>query len=809
MFETYRIATEAYLAKLSIPSPWGIGLFETVAVVSGGLSLLFFFLFLAANRTRGSVEKEDRPVRVLLKKARKLERKGQYQEAGDLYLGAKHFMEAAKAFVKVEDFSRAAEACMLNNDHSNAAKCFVRIEEYEKAAELFQKARDYSSAAENYLRIGKTGEAAPLFVKGGHPVKAAECYAKVGFYQKAGELLAGADDNEQAAPFLLRVLQERSSKRDPSLGPEEDAVSGNIAQLAAQCFLKTGMKEKAAQVSELGGRFGEAAGIYEEIGEKGKAADLYIKAGDTTSAARVLESSDQANEGAVVVAEALLKEGKPVPAAELFARIGQWRKAAELFIENDLKEIALDLLSQHGDYKWAADLLLEMGNPGEAASMLMSAGKAEEAAQIYRMMGEKKREIDALVTAGAHFEVGKNLLELGKKDEATENLQKVEEGDSNFREANRLLGEIFYDQKQWSLAIASYQKALADKDVRRDSMDSFYRYAAALKEDNQLQGALNIMEKILLVDYHYRDVKDLVETIKRILGSSSPGLAASHLTGSPDATMVAHTPSQPGKSTRYEIISELGRGGMGVVYRARDTLLDRIVAYKVLPPQVQRNQRILDMFLREAKSAARLSHPNIVTIYDADEDRGEFFIIMELVEGESLKQILEKQGKFPVKTALVLAGQVLKALSYAHGKGIVHRDIKPANLLWAQADKQVKITDFGLARVIEEGRRTHTQMAGTPYYMAPEQIVGGQVDHRADQYAVGVTLYEFVTGTVPFREGDVLYHHVHTEPPGPETHEGDLPESLCRFIMRCLSKDPNDRFPDVDKALAELRPLLM
>jgi serine/threonine-protein kinase len=160
-----------------------------------------------------------------------------------------------------------------------------------------------------------------------------------------------------------------------------------------------------------------------------------------------------------------------------------------------------------------------------------------------------------------------------------------------------------------------------------------------------------------------------------------------------------------------------------------------------------------------------------------------------------------------MKTALVLIGQVLKALSYAHSRGIVHRDIKPANLLWAQEKKLVKVTDFGLARVIEEGRRTHTQMAGTPYYMAPEQIVGGKVDHRADIYAMGITLYEFVTGTVPFKEGDVLYHHVHTPAPAPETHNSEISRPLSQFIMKCIEKDSEARYDSIDVAMEELKRL--
>jgi len=808
MFEALRAQIEAYLGRISIPSPWGTGLYDTITVVAAGASFLFFVLFIMANRAPRTAREEEKPIRVLLKKAKKAEKKGSFKESGELYMAARHYMKAAKVFVQIEHFNKAAEACLLNNDFANAAQCLVRVGDHAQAAEYFLKARDYTSAAQNLHMIGRIGEAAPLFAKGGHPVRAAECYSRIGFYQKAGELLAEAGEYDKAAPYLLRTLQERTSRRDASLTVEEDAVSGNIARLASKCYLDTGQKLKAAQALELGGLYSESGHLYEELGEKGKASELFIKGKDTTAAARVLESSDHPDEGALRIAEALLEEGKPIEAAELFARLGEWNRAAHLFIENNLKDLAVEAYAQHGDHKTAADLLVEMGRPADAAAMLMEAGKPAEAALIYGTMGLKENELQALIQAGAHFRAARHLLELGKKREATEELQKVEPDDVHFKESQILLGELFFDKEQWSIAISNYQKALAEENVRRDNLDAFYRYGTALKEDGQLQGALSILEKVLLVDYHYRDARDQVQSIKRHLSGSSHELSAPFLPSSPDATMAAPGADQTRKSNRYQIIEEVGRGGMGVVYKASDTLLDRVIAYKVLPPHVQKDRNILDMFLREARSAARLSHPNIVTIFDADEDRGEFFIIMELVEGESLKELLHQQGKFPIKTALVLTAQVFKALAYAHGKGIVHRDIKPANLLWAKSEKQVKITDFGLARVVEEGRKTHTQMAGTPYYMAPEQIVGGRVDHQADQYAMGITLYEFVTGTVPFKDGDVLYHHVHTQPQPPETHNPEIKEPLSNFIMRCIAKDADKRFPDVSAALDELKVLL-
>ncbi|GAG16043.1 unnamed protein product, partial [marine sediment metagenome] len=222
----------------------------------------------------------------------------------------------------------------------------------------------------------------------------------------------------------------------------------------------------------------------------------------------------------------------------------------------------------------------------------------------------------------------------------------------------------------------------------------------------------------------------------------------------------------PTGNARYQIVAELGRGGMGIVYKAQDTVLDRVVAYKVLPDTLKENPQALKNFLREAKSAAQLNHPNIVTVYDAGEQDGRYYIAMEYVDGTTLKEILKRRGPIAPGGVMHVLIQLCEALAYAHEKKIVHRDVKTANTMWTR-EKQAKIMDFGLAKVLEEVRNHTTLVSGTPYYMSPEQTLGKNIDHRTDIYSLGVTVFELCTGRLPFMEGNIPYHHVHTPPPDP------------------------------------------
>ncbi len=244
---------------------------------------------------------------------------------------------------------------------------------------------------------------------------------------------------------------------------------------------------------------------------------------------------------------------------------------------------------------------------------------------------------------------------------------------------------------------------------------------------------------------------------------------------------------------RYQLIRELGHGGMGVVYLARDTLLDREVAVKVLS-EASRSHLGTEgsaRLLHEAQSAARLNHPNIVSIFDAGEDQGASFIVMEWIDGDSLFDIHPAS----LQESLPIIRQVCKALEHAHAHGIIHRDLKPENILVTR-DGKVKLTDFGLARSVSSRLMMDGQIVGTVLYLAPEAALRQPYDERVDLYSLGVVLYELASGCLPYTGSEpmaVISQHLYAPVVPPRAHNPDIPPALEQLILRLMSKKPEDR----------------
>lgn len=257
----------------------------------------------------------------------------------------------------------------------------------------------------------------------------------------------------------------------------------------------------------------------------------------------------------------------------------------------------------------------------------------------------------------------------------------------------------------------------------------------------------------------------------------------------------------------YKIVSELGRGGMGIVYKAYDTKLDRYVAIKILKEEITTRPHFIERFKKEAKNQAQLSHPNIVPVFGFIEQEGMLGIVMEYVEGESLEHFIERAGRINVFDAISIYKQVLSGSGYAHSKGFIHRDIKPSNIIIA-SDGVAKIMDFGISRsLFEKGNTRDGAQVGTLLYMSPEQVKGDEIYVQSDIYSLGITLYEMLTGYTPFafeNEFEIIEGHLKQQPPSLISYYPELPQNLEWIIFKALAKNPFDRYGSDEEFLRDL-----
>jgi len=516
------------------------------------------------------------------------------------------------------------------------------------------------------------------------------------------------------------------------------------------------------------------------------------------------------------VARALERDGQGLLAYRMLARQhaenGRAERAADYYETAGDSEAAARIRAELGDYERAARLYEQAELPLEAAPMwqragrLVQAGQAFEAArdfdravECYREADEVGMWINALEKRGQTFQAATLALENGQRSRAIRLLQLIPQDDTDFAEASWLIVGAFEREGHFDLAAQKLEQHIANFPQRNAPADRFSKLAELHESAGNIERALDVLENLRHREPTYPNIASRIELLKKQRS------AADRIGRSSSPTSIPDTPTAFVSEYRYEILEEIGRGGMGVVFKARDRRLDRVVALKRLPEDLRRHQpRAMQLFLREAQAAARLNHPNIVTVHDTDQEDGHFFITMELLDGEPFNRILRERGTLSVTHAVAVGLQVASALEYAHGQGVVHRDVKTANL-FLTTENVVKVMDFGLAKMFEDVRAGTTVVSGTPYYMSPEQIVGGAVDQRTDLYSLGVTLFELATGVVPFAQGDIAYHHRHTAPPDPREIHSGLPDAFAELLLDLLAKDPDVRCQNAGEVIRRLQ----
>jgi len=383
--------------------------------------------------------------------------------------------------------------------------------------------------------------------------------------------------------------------------------------------------------------------------------------------------------------------------------------------------------------------------------------------------------------------------------------KRSEKYESDNIETNKMLGLSFQSQGMLDLALEKFMKCPVEEE---DVKNHMYNLALDFERKRQFNKAVSIYQHIRTAG-DFKDIDEKIEKLTRagetmIFGTGQLG------GGKKDATMIVEGSDMAPTLGRYEVQKELGKGAMGIVYLGLDPKIKRQVAIKTVRfDEVEDSmiQEVKERFFREAEAAGRLSHPNIVTMYDAGEDQDLAYVAMELLDGKDLSDILAERGKLPPLMAIQIVGQVADALNYAHKQGIVHRDIKPANIMILKKGG-AKVTDFGIARVVESSKTQTGVVLGTPSYMSPEQVAGKKVDGRSDIFSLGVMFYELLSAKKPFT-GDslaTLMYNIANNPHTPIREAApDVPDCCAAIVDRFLEKDLSKRYQSGGQAIKDLK----
>lgn len=664
---------------------------------------------------------------------------------------------------------------------------------WQRAAKIFEKEGRFREAAQLYEGQGHHYEAAGLLLRAGALTSAADIFERAGDFLRAGQVCTQAGDNRRAGENYRRYLEDRFGSLVTTRSPSDHTEYRHYCRLAGDAFERAGLLEQAAEVLERGEHWEDAANLYLRLNRHVKAADLFQRAGAMDRAADVFAQSGDRARAALMRGEFLYTEEQREEAAVQFLLGGDPLRAATIYEENGNYLDAARCYEHCGSHRQAAEAYETVDQFDRAAEMYARCSDYDRAAELYEQADLREHAMRMYGEAGMYLKAAQIARSLDQIDVTIDYLQKVKSKNRDYPQALALLTRSFVDRKLPGVAIEKLKKAMDRQKISPENIELFYVWSQAYEAHGDLKNAIAILKMVVGENYLYEDSVDRLKDLeKRMLNAPTEIIVR-------DDTIQTDL----AQGERYQFQEKIGAGGMGLVYRAFDLLLNRTVAYKMLMEQFMALAEVRERFLREARSAAGLNHVNIVTVYDVGVDRGRLFISMEYVNGLSYFEVLQRDNRLTTSQVLHFVSGVLKALIHAHQNGVIHRDIKPSNVMLTD-EGTVKIMDFGLAKVLDEAKSQSDRASGTPLYMSPEQILGKELDFRTDMYAFGGTVYHLLAGEPPFLDGEVLYHHVHTEPRRLKDLRPEVPNILSDIVMQCLSKNPLKR-PTPEEIISRLR----
>ncbi len=738
--------------------------------------------------------------------------------------------------VRLGDLETAAAYFRSRQRHLEAAELLVRIGDLEEAARLYVTAGRPELAAAAFESAGDLRTAALYFRHAGDAERAADCYRRQGDSERAVRLMTEEGDFGAAAEELFRLgrtdeavalLRERERTRDAArllirAGRIGDAavilLAADQPGLAAELFARAGDLPRAAEALEAAGRFRDAALAFLDLGDTERAAGAYVAASDPEEAARILEVAGYGARAAEILEFAGDRHRAAQLRLEEAERAGGWEDAAEHLLVLGRLEEAVERFKRAGKRARAGEVLVRLGRSAEGAKLLAEGGLFAEAAAAYAEVGDERRaaalylkagRIDAALRCfrviGDQLTIARVHVKLGALEAAQRALGEIGADDPRYREASEMRAQLYERQGDVGKAREILQTCLEIHGLSAETVDLACRVAEYEGRMGLANEALERLRALEAKGLAPPGFEARLAAFRRSILVSAPGGAgaqagpARRAKGGTSITM-----GFPGLD-RYDILARLGAGSFGEVYRAQDRSLDREVAIKILRATDIPRGEARSMFLQEARLVARLNHPNIITVYDIGDTGDSLYIAMEFVDGETLADVMERQRRpLQASASASLARQIAQGLDYAHERGIVHRDIKLENIMLTR-DGRAKILDFGVAKLLDDQSEVAPVMAGTPLYMAPEQVTFSGVDGRTDIYALGVLLYCLSTARFPFVGENVLEKQRFETPVPPELHNPGMDPSIAEIIHRCLEKDPAARYQSAREIVAVLQ----
>lgn len=721
-------------------------------------------------------------------------REGNKRQAAEEYAKAGDYQRAAGLAAEIQDEPKLIRYSLLGAhgrvpsriadlDARQAGDLLANSGHFEAAIPLFELAGDYRRAAAAALKLRDGGRAARFFEKSKMWAEAATHYEQANLFE----------DTLRALELKSRALARNRTEPSPRLQEVNLKRAEILLQLgrgtpAATLLLQLPPSVRRAELLERAGRSTEAIEAYLGVGENDRALNLARK------------SPDQSRR----VAQVHLQSGRPAQAGQIFASLGLVREAAEAY------EAAEDWWQ--AAYRWetvqeparAAQAYRKADKLRDAARCFAASSQPLEAAEIYRGLGNLTMAASLYAQAGDPRAVTL-YLDAGDLGQATESLRRLPAEEPGYVKGVLLLAPKLVEAGRPGEALQLLGRATAADPQRKGEegspLDRLYWESRALEALDQPVPARKRYAKLLELNPTYLDVAARLERLEMPL-AASPAVAA----GSPEGLAVGQR-----LANRYDILGELGQGGMGRVYKARDLDIGEMVAIKtLLTPGEGSTGDEEERLLRELQICRRVSHPNVVRVFDLGRFDGGVFITMELLEGQILDQLIGRLKPLSLERIRFFLTEIATGLQEAHSLGIVHRDLKPSNVM--VMEKRVKILDFGIARMSGfDTRLTRTGLAfGSPMYMSPEQLLGQPLDGRSDLYSLGILAYALIAGREPFDDENpavLAVKHLQEEIPDILQFRPGLPAPWKDLLARLLAKEPANRCASAQEMLAALAAL--